>query len=100
MTVTGEWATRTVHVDGKPLSPKRSIRVFNHSPTGFNWSYSGSGPAQLALAILLQAGIPPTRAVRLHQRFKFEFIARLPEDDFELTVDVADWVARHEKDES
>lgn len=26
--------------------------IYNHSPTGFEWGYSGSGPAQLALAIL------------------------------------------------
>jgi len=33
-----------------PLPFRTEIR--NHSPTGFNWGYSGSGPAQLALAIL------------------------------------------------
>ena len=26
--------------------------IRNHSPSGFNWGYGGSGPAQLALAIL------------------------------------------------
>jgi hypothetical protein len=26
--------------------------LVNHSPTGFSWGYAGSGPAQLALAIL------------------------------------------------
>jgi hypothetical protein len=26
--------------------------IVNHSPTGFSWGYAGSGPAQLALAIL------------------------------------------------
>jgi hypothetical protein len=26
--------------------------LYNHSPTGFAWGYGGSGPAQLALAIL------------------------------------------------
>lgn len=33
-----------------PLSLHQGIR--NHSPTGFNWGYQGSGAAQLALAIL------------------------------------------------
>ena len=28
------------------------LDLFNHSPTGFEWGYRGSGPAQLALAIL------------------------------------------------
>lgn len=38
--------------DGKryPLPLFKEIR--NHSPTGFEWGYNGSGPAQLALAIL------------------------------------------------
>ncbi|MCU4744613.1 DUF6166 domain-containing protein [Natronoglomus mannanivorans] len=35
------------------LSPDRSLEVRNHGPTGFEWGYNGSGPAQLALAILL-----------------------------------------------
>lgn len=39
-----------VNVDGRAL-PAR-LDLANHSPTGFNWGYGGSGPAQLALAIL------------------------------------------------
>lgn len=35
------------------LTPERSLRLRNHSPTGFNWGYGGSGPSQLALALLL-----------------------------------------------
>lgn len=35
---------------GYPL-PLR-LDLFNHSPDGFEWGYGGSGPAQLALAIL------------------------------------------------
>lgn len=45
-----------VEISGVPLSPKPSQSVFNHSPDGFNWGYQGSGPTQLALAILLQYG--------------------------------------------
>ncbi len=33
-----------------PLPPRFDVR--NHSPSGFEWGYGGSGPAQLALAIL------------------------------------------------
>jgi len=39
--------------DRRPLSPAASWRVRNHSPTGFEWGYGGSGPAQLALALML-----------------------------------------------
>ena len=37
----------------RPLNPRYDLR--NHSPTGFAWGYLGSGPAQLALAILADA---------------------------------------------
>jgi len=32
------------------LAPRRDL--CNHSPTGFEWGYGGSGPSQLALAML------------------------------------------------
>ena len=35
------------------LSPDRSLDVVNHSPSGFEWGYTGSGPAQLACGLLL-----------------------------------------------
>jgi len=31
------------------------LDLHNHSPTGFEWGYGGSGPAQLALALLADA---------------------------------------------
>lgn len=49
----------------------------NHSPTGFEWGYGGSGPAQLALAILADALDDDERALRLHQKFKWQVIAVL-----------------------
>ncbi len=44
----GAWAT----VDGLALPLHLELR--NHSPTGFEWGYLGSGPHQLALAILAE----------------------------------------------
>ena len=42
----------------KPLDSRRDL--WNHSPTGFEWGYCGSGPAQLALALLADhLGEPP-----------------------------------------
>ena len=35
------------------LSPDWSLDVINHSPSGFEWGYAGSGPAQLACGLLL-----------------------------------------------
>jgi hypothetical protein len=88
----GKLATGEVWVSDKPLSPARSIKVFNHSPTGFSWDYGGSGPAQLALAILLKY-LPAREAVRLRQPFKWEFIAALPQEDFEAELDFRKWIA-------
>lgn len=66
-----------VKLNGQPLSPAESLRVVNHSPDGFNWGYSGSGPAQLALAVCIELyGIP--LAQRIYQKFKQWFIAGLP----------------------
>jgi hypothetical protein len=60
-----------------PLPLRLDVR--NHSPSGFAWGYLGSGPAQLALALLcLEIG--EERAMRLHQRFKAEVIARMSQD--------------------
>ena len=73
----GKLATGEVWVNGRPLSPARSLKVFNHSPTGFSWGYGGSGPTQLAMAILLRY-LPAREAVHLHQPFKWKFIASLP----------------------
>jgi Family of unknown function (DUF6166) len=63
----------------KPL-PLR-LDLFNHSPTGFSWGYGGSGPAQLALALLADALGDDDRAIRLHQCFKFKVVACWPEGE-------------------
>lgn len=57
------------------LKPRTDLR--NHSPTGFEWGYQGSGPAQLALAIL--ADFFGDKVAEMgHQRFKRDVIAQLP----------------------
>jgi Family of unknown function (DUF6166) len=94
MKIMGAPHSRCVWVDGVFLSPSVSQRLWNHSPDGFNWGYEGSGPAQLALAILLHAGLDAPRAVRLHQRFKREHLASLPQGHtFFLDLDVIAWAA-------
>ncbi len=72
----------------KPLT-----HVCYHSPDGFEWGYPGSGPADLALAILVdfleedstEAQVyaktgkgEPSAAVHAHQKFKDKFIVNLP----------------------
>jgi hypothetical protein len=92
------------------LDPRPSQRLWNHSPDGFEWGFGGSGPAQLALAILLDAihrrpfrvkvselvepggwNLTPTVhaariAVRLHQEFKRSHVQPLDRDGFRLSM--------------
>ena len=96
--IAGTWASREVTVGGEPLSPCESLAVARHSPDGFNWGYGGSGPAQLALAILLRFADRAT-AVRHYQAFKWACIANLPEADFRLRgKDVRAWLASNAGD--
>lgn len=66
--------------DGTALDPGPSLAVRSHSPTGFAWGYGGSGPAQLALALLLDRTGDPGRAARHYQAFKRDMVARWPWD--------------------
>lgn len=95
MNITGNFETRAVEVDGQKLDPKPSQTAWNHSPDGFLWGYNGSGPAQLALAILLHAGLDQETAIGLHQAFKREVIAILPQADFEIEIDLKLWLFQH-----
>jgi hypothetical protein len=79
-----------VIVNGRRLNPR--LDLFNHSPTGFEWGYCGSGPAQLALAILADHLGDDEQALNLHQRFKWAVIAELPRRRWTLTGEDIDQV--------
>jgi hypothetical protein len=84
-------------VRGCALDPRPSQKAYNHSTDGFAWGYGGSGPAQLALAILLDMGLEKDAALRLHQDFKSDIIAGLPEH-FTLPIsEVRKWISLHKK---
>jgi hypothetical protein len=72
-----------VTVDGRRLNPR--LDLWNHSPTGFEWGYGGSGPAQLALAILADHLRDDEQAFNFHHRFKWAVIAELPGRGWALT---------------
>lgn len=73
-----DWSvTLTEYGEERELPSCTEIR--NHSPTGFAWGYGGSGPAQTALAILVDA-IGEKRALPLYQRFKWETITPLDQE--------------------
>jgi hypothetical protein len=62
-----------------PLDPRNDLR--NHSPDGLECGYSGSGPAQLALAMLADFTGDDGLALDLYQAFKQEVIARMPREE-------------------
>jgi hypothetical protein len=72
-----------VTVNGRRLNPR--FDLWNHSPTGFEWGYGGTGPAQLALAILADHLCDNQETINLHQRFKWNIIAELPRKRWTLT---------------
>jgi hypothetical protein len=68
-------AGATVTVDGAPLDPRFDVKRF--SPAGFEWTYEGDGPRQLALALLCDHLGDPQRALALTERFMQEVVADL-----------------------
>lgn len=82
MRIKGEYTMRRVWVDDEPLSPKRSQKVWNHSPDGFNWGYGGSGPAQLALAILLLTLEDEEQAIAIMGVEGFDRVHALSDSEF------------------
>jgi hypothetical protein len=60
-----------------PLDPRLDIE--NKSPTGFEWGYGGSGPAQTAIAIIAEATRNDDLARRYYQRFK-GLVAQVPRE--------------------
>jgi hypothetical protein len=72
-----------VTVNGRALDPRFDLRT--HSPDGFEWGYGGSGPAQLALALLADCLNDDGGALALYQDFKRAVVASLPRDAWTLT---------------
>lgn len=73
----------TCTVGGRPVDPRFDLR--NHSPSGFEFGYGGSGPAQLALAILADCCDDAT-ALECYQAFKWCVVAHVRNAGFDLTA--------------
>ncbi len=85
----GNYAESTLRINGKKLSLSKSLKLVDKSPTGFAWGYGGSGPAQTALAILLEF-LPKETALEYYQAFKYHYVATLPMADFDEMVSLRD----------
>ena len=92
----------------RPVDGVWNLRhIVYHSPDGFEWGYGGSGPADLALAILadhlgepeaLREALrslwaPRSKALRLHQAFKRDFVERWRADSWLVRAEeIEDWL--------
>jgi hypothetical protein len=92
-----------VTVDGRPLDPRHDI--YNHSPDGFEWGYAGSGPSQLALAMLAyefksiygREGDDEIgrKALQYYQQFKRDVINGLNDNTWTITSEeIGKWLIR------
>jgi hypothetical protein len=81
-----------VTVNGRLLDPAPSQRVRNHSPDGFNFGCQGSGPAQLALAILLDL-TDPAEAEDSYQDFKRQFVANWTDPWVLTEAEAREWLS-------
>lgn len=87
-----------VTVNGRRLKPYRSQRVINHSPGGFEWGYRGSGPAQLALALLLDATGDTRLSLIAYQWFKDAVVSQW-EDRWAITVrQITEWLEQWKRE--
>jgi hypothetical protein len=80
-----------VTVDGKPLSEHYEVRRF--TKFGFEWTYEGDSPRQLALAILVDYLGDNDRAIRLSEPFMKQIVANL-DNDWQLSGDEIDAAIR------
>ena len=73
-----------VTVDGRSLPEHYEVARF--TTWGFEWTYEGESPQQLALAVLFDHLGDKTRAIGLSERFMRKVIANL-DNDWSLTSD-------------
>ena len=86
-------ATRTpdgcaVTVDGVALAQRSDLRQY--STSGFEWGYEGSGPQQLALAILADHFGDDSRALAQHKVFMEVVVGVMRSDQWTLTSEQID----------
>ena len=80
-----------VTADGKRLDEHYEIKRFTRF--GFEWTYEGDSPQQLALAILFDRLGNKERAIQLSQPFMQTVIANL-DNDWKLTSEEIDAFVR------
>ena len=70
------------------------VRCITNSPTGIEWGYAGSGPADLALSILLDRCGDLDWALQHHQVFKGDAVVSIPKRGGMISADyIQRWIA-------
>ena len=87
-----------IQEDGRAtMKLPKCLDKVNHSPDGFAWGYGGSGPAQLAYAILFDVTNDADKSQRFYQDYKFAVIAGLPRSPWHITAtSVIEWLFKAE----
>jgi uncharacterized protein DUF6166 len=84
-----------VTADGKPLSEHYEVKRF--TKYGFEWTYEGESPQQLALAILYEHLGDKERAIQLSEPFMRKIVANLDNDWTLGSGDIAAFVGAADK---
>ena len=71
-----------VLADGAPLEERRDLKAI--TDRGFEWTYEGAAPAQLALALLADHLGDDEKALARHQTFMRAVVANF-DNDWEMT---------------
>ena len=79
----------------KPLSPERSQRLMTLNTDGFDWGYTGSGPSQLALALLLEVTDDDEVALGYYHDFSRSVVSCFPLKGWTLTAEqIRQWIGQ------
>jgi hypothetical protein len=84
--INGEAFVQVRPADGEPLPLWERYDLALLSERGFEWGYSGAGPAQLALALIADATGDGALAKALHRPFMSHWVMGQPHDGWKLPV--------------
>ena len=84
-----------VTVDGRQLDEHYDVKRFTRY--GFEWTYEGESPQQLALAILYEHLRDKERAIRLSEPFMKTVVANLDNDWTLGSEEIAAFIGETEK---
>ena len=92
LTLKGVWETKEVYLYGRPLEREKAAQVLEINPDEmqFEWGSTNQRAHRLAFSILYQF-MPQQEASSYTKYFCKDFIAKLPENDFETEFNLEFW---------